>query len=255
MIGVLEIGEAEARSPLGRASPLTKLAVAVVWLVGLAYTTDVRPPLVLVAVALLAGVLAGAIPLARFARGLALLWIAALGIATFNILFASANANPAAVELIRLGPLRLTEPAFLAGAGLGARVFAIAAVGVAFTLTTDSTRLVDALVQQGHVPERFGYGALAAYQAIPRLADDLATLRQARRIRGLRGSWHPRLFVGLLVLAIRHGDRLALAMDARGFGGGPRTRYRELHWQPLDLAITLGGLASLVAALATTRLQ
>ena len=112
-----------------------------------------------------------------------------------------------------------------------------------FAQTTDSTRLVDSLVQQGRVPERFGYGALAAYQAVPRLADQVTTLRQARRIRGLRWSWHPRLLVGLLVLAIRHGDRLALAMDARAFGSGPRSRYRVVRWTWLDLAVPIGALA------------
>ena len=115
--------------------------------------------------------------------------------------------------------------------------------------TTDSTRLVDSLVQQGRVPERFGYGALAAYQAVPRLADQVTTLRQARRIRGLRWSWHPRLLVGLLVLAIRHGDRLALAMDARAFGSGPRSRYRVVRWSWLDLAVPIGALVVLVVAL------
>jgi hypothetical protein len=105
---------------------------------------------------------------------------------------------------------------------------AIAFTSVVFALTTDSTRLADALVEQGHVPERFAYGALAAYQAVPRFGEDLATLRQARRIRGLPGSWHPRLLVSLLVLAIRHGDRLALAMDAR-------VRQRAADALPLEL--------------------
>ena len=57
-----------------------------------------------------------------------------------------------------------------------------------FALTTDSTKLVDSLVQQARVPERFAYGTLAAYQAIPRFAEDLTTLRQARRIRGLAAA-------------------------------------------------------------------
>ena len=77
----------------------------------------------------------------------------------------------------------------------------------------------------------------------------MTTLRQARRIRGLRWSWHPRLLVGLLVLAIRHGDRLALAMDARAFGSGPRSRYRVVRWSWLDLAVPVGALVVLVVAL------
>ena len=246
--------EAALASPLGRASPITKLAVAVAWLVGLALVVDARPPLVLGAVAAGAGIGLGGIAPGRLVRGVAVLWLAALGIGVFNALFAAANADPALPELVRLGPVRLTEAAAAAGLALGLRVLAIATVGVVFGLTTDSTRLVDALVQQAGLSDRFGYGALAAYQAVPRLAEDLATLRQARRIRGLRGSWHPRLLVGLLVLAVRHGDRLALAMDARGFGSGPRTRYRVVRWRGLDAAVALGASIALGVALASTRI-
>ncbi len=105
-------------------------------------------------------------------------------------------------------------------------------------------------MQQGRVSDRFAYGALAAHHAIPRFGEDLTTLRQARRIRGLRASWHPRLLLGLLVLAIRHGDRLALAMDARAFGSGPRTTYREVGWTKLDAAVGLAATAVLIGALA-----
>lgn len=254
MIARVELEDAQLRSPLGRTSPLVKLGVAVGWLIGLAFTLDPRPPLALATVALLAGMGPGAIPPVRLVRGLAPLWLAALGIAVFNTLFSGANADPALSELARIGPFRVTDVAAAAGLGLGLRVLAIAVVGVVFGLTTDPTRLVDALVQQGRLPERFAYGALAAYQAIPRFASDLATLRQARRIRGLRGSWHPRILVGLLVLAIRHADRLALAMDARAFGSGPWTRYREVGWRPADLVVGVGGLVALMMALGTARL-
>jgi energy-coupling factor transport system permease protein len=108
---------------------------------------------------------------------------------------------------------------------------------------------VDALVQQARVPERFAYGALAAYQAVPGLAEDLVTLRQARRVRGLRG-WHPRLLVGLLVRAIRHADQLALAMDARAFGSGPRSTFRPIRWGWPDLAVGISGVAALGLAFA-----
>jgi energy-coupling factor transport system permease protein len=129
------------------------------------------------------------------------------------------------------------------------RVAAIACVGAVFALTTDSTRLTDSLVQQGHVPARFAFGALAAYQSIPRFSEDLTALREARRIRGLRAGWHPRLFVGLLVLAIRHADRMAVSMDARGFGSGPRTHYRLMRWSWLDPAVAVAAVAILAIAL------
>ena len=244
----LELEERAIASPLGRSSPLLKLAIAIGWLVALAFSYDVRPAAVITVAALGSGVVLGRLTPARLAAGVAPFWAVAAGIGLTNALFAAANTDPANAVVLTVGPLRLTEAAIIGGIGVAARVIAVVSVGVVFGQTTEPTRLVDSLVQQGHAPERFAYGALAAYQAIPRLVEQLVTLRQARRIRGLRSGWHPRMLVGLLVLAIRHGDRLALAMDARGFGSGPRSRYREVRWGTLDALIAVGAL--IVAALA-----
>lgn len=250
MIVARDLAPAQLDSILGRTSPVLKLAVAVVWFVGLATTIRIAPPAILAVVAVMVGLLVGRIPAGDLARAVTPIWLAALGLAFFNALFAAANGDPSAVTVAQLGPFRITEPALAAGSGLGLRLIAVGAVGAVFVLTTDSTRLADSLVQQAGLSPRFAYGALAAYQAVPRFGEDLTTLRQARRLRGLRGGWHPRLLVGLLVLAIRHGDRVALAMDARAFGSGPRTRYREVRWGPLDLAVGAGAVVFLVGALA-----
>jgi energy-coupling factor transport system permease protein len=253
VIAARDLAPAQLDSVLGRTSPVLKLAIALAWLIGLATTTAWSPPIVLAAVAVGVALTIGRVPAGDLGRALAPLWIAALGLAFFNTVFGASNADPAATTAFTIGPLRVTEEALAGGVGLGLRVVAIAAVGAVFALTTDSTRLVDALVQQARVPERFAYGALAAFGAIPRFATDLADLRAARRLRGLRGSWHPRILVGLLVLAIRHGDRMALAMDARALGSGPRTTYLEVRWSWLDLVIGVAAVAVLVAALATAR--
>lgn len=245
MLTPIDLTDAQATSLLGRASPLVKLGVAIAWLAGLALTLDPGPPLLLAGVAVAAGLGAGRIPPGSLARGLAPLVAAAASIAVANLVFAAANTDPASNELARIGPLRLTVEAAEAAAALATRVLAIVAVGAVFAQSTDPTRLVDSLVQQARVPERFAYGALAAYQAIPRLGEDLAALRQARRIRGLGGGWHPRLLIGLLVRAIRHADQLALAMDARAFGSGPRTAFRPLAWGWPDALVGVGGLVVL----------
>jgi energy-coupling factor transport system permease protein len=249
MLTRIPVGSAQRESLLGRTSPLVKLGIAVLWLIGLATTMRVGPGLALICAAFLAGALVGGLAPRRLVEGVAPLVVAAFGIALTNLLFSASNTDPAAAEMLRVGPLRLTATALVAALGLFTRVLAIVSIGGVFTLTTDPTRLVDALVQQGRVPPRFAYGALAAYQAVPRLGEDLAILRSARRLRGLPGSWHPRLLVGLLVRAIRHADQLALGMDARAFGSGPRTDYRPLHWAPLDLLVAVAGVAILVGAL------
>jgi energy-coupling factor transport system permease protein len=241
MLTPLDLSDAQESSLLGRTSPLVKLGVAIAWLVALALTREPGPPLLLAALAVAAGLAIGQVPPRNLGRGLAPLVVAAASIAFANLLWSGQNTDPLATELARIGPFRITREAAEAAAALAARVLAIVSVGAVFAQTTDPTRLVDALVQQARVPERFAYGALAAYQAVPRLVEDLVTLRQARRIRGLRG-WHPRLLVGLLVRAIRHADQLALAMDARAFGSGPRTTFRPIRWGWPDPIVGIGGL-------------
>lgn len=249
---VPDIGPVQRGSLLGRTNPLVKLGIALAWLIGLGLTIDVRPPLILALVALVAGLNLGRLSAGSLARRIAPLWLAVLGIAVANLVFSQHNPDPLATELFRVGPLRITQEAVDAAAGLGARVLAIVSVGAVFALTTDATYLIDSLVQLARVSPRFAYGTLAAYQAVPRLAEDLGTLRAARRLRGLR-EWHPRLIIGLLVRAIRHADQLAVAMDSRGFGSGPRTTYRPVRWAPLDAVIAIAGLAILVAALYVSR--
>jgi energy-coupling factor transport system permease protein len=253
IIDRITVSDRQLASPLGRTSPLVKLLIALGWLVGLAFTLALWPPVLMTVAVVVAGRVLGDIPWGRLASGIAPLWLAALGIGLFNALFSGSNADPTLPVAFVVGPFHVTWAAVAAGTGLAARVIAIASVGVVFAQTTDSTALVDSLVQQGGAPERFAYGALAAYQAIPRLADQLVNLRQARRIRGLRWSWHPRILLGLLVLAIRHGDRLALAMDARAFGSGPRSRYRVVAWTWLDAAVGIGAVAIILVALAMGR--
>jgi len=249
---VPDIGPAQRDSLLGRTNPLVKLGIALAWLIGLGLTLDVRPPLALTVVALAAGLVAGSIRPRVLLWRLAPLGLAAFGIALTNLLFSTHNPDPLATELFRLGPLRVTAEAVASAAGLGARILSIVSVGAVFALTSDATRLIDSLVQLAHVSPRFAYGTLAAYQAVPRLADDLSTLRSTRRLRGLR-EWHPRLLVGLLVRAIRHAEQLSIAMDARGFGSGTRSTYRPIAWTPLDGAVAVISALILLVALAAGR--
>ena len=164
----LELGDSQLDSPLGRTSPVVKLGIAIAWLIGLAAT--------------LASAAAGRARGRRARRRAHDRWHPAArprrapshrcgsppsAIGLFNMLFSAANGDPTAVTLLQLGPIRVTEEAFVAGVALVLRVVAIACVGAVFALTTDSTRLADSLVQQARVPARFAYGALAAYQRDP----------------------------------------------------------------------------------------
>ena len=103
--------------------------------------------------------------------------------------------------------------------------------------------LVRASVQQLRVPYRVGYTALAAFRFVPRFGHELDVIRQAHRVRGSHGGRGPLAalarwwgyIVPLLAGAIRHAERVALAMDARAFGAYPdRTERHLVPWRPRD---------------------
>ena len=63
--GRLEVTDTQIESPLGKASPVVKLGIAFVWLVGLALTLSPWPPLALAAIAIATGLLFLAMALLR----------------------------------------------------------------------------------------------------------------------------------------------------------------------------------------------
>ena len=103
-------------------------------------------------------------------------------------------------------------------------------------LSTTGPDLVRATVQQLRVPYRIGYTALAAFRFVPRFGHELEVIRQAHRVRGAHGGRGPfaaiarwgGYVVPLLAGAIRHAERVALAMDARAFGAYPDRTERHL---------------------------
>ncbi|MHA3702689.1 energy-coupling factor transporter transmembrane component T family protein [Jatrophihabitans sp. YIM 134969] len=139
--------------------------------------------------------------------------------------------------------------------GVAARLLAIALPGLLLVLSTEPVDLADALVQKLHAPARFAYGALAAFRLLPLLGEEWMSLRRARRARGIDAGRNPvaavRIQAGLLfavlVAAIRRATRLALAMDARGFGARPdRTFARTSRFTALD-TVFVGGTVLLTA--------
>jgi energy-coupling factor transport system permease protein len=247
-----------ADAPLARANPVAKLAAALVLMTVLFVSVDPVTPLVI-----LVG-LAGSVWLSGLAWRtlLARTWpilLAALAVAIVNALF----APPSGEELFRIGPIGLSAVSLESGMALGLRVLAIAWTGVLALATTDPTDLTDSLIQQLHLSPRFAVGSLAAVRLLPVMAGEWQTISLARRARGVAAGRSlltaARLFFGkllaLLVSAIRRATRLAVAMEARGFGALPtRTIARPRRmaagdWWLIAAAVALG-LAAIGISLA-----
>jgi len=244
-------------APLARVTGVTRLLAGMLWLVGAAAVSSARAEAVLGLAAVLALLLWSGIPLRPLPRRLAPVVLGALGLGLTAALGNVANRDLGQPQLVAVGPLRLTEPGLEAGLALALRVGVIGLTSVLVFAPADLTRLADALVQQLHLPDRLAYGSVAAMGLAPRIAADWQATGAARRLRGLAPRTPPgrlaavpgRLLV-VLVMALRRGERLALAMDARGFDSGqPRSRFRRVRAGRLDVVVlAAAGLVVIVVA-------
>lgn len=239
----------EHDSFLQRLNPLTKLAFAIGLIVLLTAIVDPITPLVLSAMTLLAVWRLGRVPLGDLARLLLPFLVLLIGLVWTTTLFYVPSPGTHPRALTTLGPFLVTDQALGYALAVGLRLVGFFAASLLFVLTTDPTDLIRALVQQLRLSYRFGYGAHAAYRFVPFFEADLATIRLARRLRGVpeaggpvaRVQQYAGYLVPLLAGAIRRADRVALAMDARGFGAFPdRTAYRRARFGRADLVFALG---------------
>jgi energy-coupling factor transport system permease/ATP-binding protein len=163
--------------------------------------------------------------------------------------------NPSGATHLEFLLIRVTDGSIELALATLLRVLAIGIPALALFARPDATRLGDALGQNLRLPARFVLGAVAALRLLTLLRDDARMLERARRSRGTadRGALR-RLFglvLALLVLAIRRGSSLAIAMEARGFGAPVRRTWtRTSSWRAIDTAAVLVGV--LISTIALT---
>jgi energy-coupling factor transport system permease protein len=241
------------RALLARANPLSKVAAVFLVTAVLALSIDWVSASVALAFELLMFPLAGLTLMLLWQRGWPLIIAAAVGGWSTSIL-----APDSGKTLIDVGIWTMSEGSLELGVGFMLRGLAIALPAVLLMSCTDPTDLADALAQKARLPHRFVLGTLAAMRLVGLLAEEWQTIGMARRARGVgsRGSALQRVKAtlgqsfGLLVQAIRRASRLAVTMEARGFGGGTRTWARESTYSRLDAWVLGGGVLMAGAAFA-----
>jgi energy-coupling factor transport system permease protein len=242
----------EADSYLHRLNPLTKLALAfpVAALVSLVF--EPYTPLAIAAVATLVTWRLGSVPLASILRPLGYSLLLGFGMFwTGALYYAGQGADgPSVVP----GPVHLSEASLLYGLTMITRLLAIFATSSLFVLTTNPVDFVVALIHQARLPVRVGYAVFAAYRFMPLVQEELDNIRAAHQVRGAttgRGFLaRVRQTIGyaipLLAISVRRAERVALAMDSRGFGArSDRTYFRQTTLSRADLHFALGAAAVL----------
>ncbi|GAA2026248.1 energy-coupling factor transporter transmembrane component T [Pseudokineococcus marinus] len=249
-------------TPLTRANPLATLLGGLLVAAALLLTVDVVSAAVALVLELCLLPLAGLAPRPLLVRLLPVLLASVpAGLVTAVI------GRDAGAVLVGIGPLTVTEGSLGLGAAITLRVLAVGIPGVVLLLATDPTDLADGLAQRLRLPHRFVLGGLAGLRLVGLLVVEWRTLAMARRARGLGDARGPlagtRVVSGqvlaLLVIALRRATRLALAMEARGFGvpGAGRTWARTSSFAARDAGVVavcaaVAGAATAAAVLAGT---
>jgi len=236
---------------LTRANPLVKFTAVFLITLVLALSIDWVSATTALLAELALFPLAGLTLRLLWQRGWPLILAAALGGWSTAIVAADSGA-----VLLDVGIWSISEGSLQLGIGFMLRGLAIALPAILLMTCTDPTDLADALAQKARLPHRFVLGTLAAMRLVGLMAEEWQTIGMARRARGVgsHGSPLQRLRAtlgqsfGLLVQAIRRASRLAITMEARGFGTGQRTWARESTYSPLDAWVLVGGVLIAAAA-------
>jgi energy-coupling factor transport system permease protein len=254
----------EADSWLRRRNPVAKLAAHLLLALAVTVVFDPFTPLAFLTLTAVAGAALGGIRPRALAAALTPFWLLGGSLVVSNALF----VRSADSSLWSWGPFTATSEGLRVGLSLAGRGLVVAALTVLLVMTTDPTALVRSLVQQARMPARIAYPLLAAYRFLPQLGEEWETIRLAQRLRGQgqdrgpSGWWRSRrrMLVPLLASAVRRADRVAVAMDSRGFSrSGPRTQYRDVPFAAADaglvVAAALAGAGVLLASAALGTLR
>jgi energy-coupling factor transport system permease protein len=258
LLGDITIGKyVEADSPLHRLDPRTKFLAALALMVGLVRTSGL-PALGLCAAFLGLAIALSGLPAGLVLRNLrAFLWLFFFTFALHALL----TPGQALWHLPYFGHA-ISAAGLERGVLLSARLASVICTASLLTLTTaplDLTRGLERLLapfkRLGLPADEIALTASIALRFIPVLIEEAERLHRAQLARGAdpggrllqRARNLVPLLVPLFVSAFAHADRLALAMESRGYrSGAKRTTYRPLHlqsgdvWAGLAVAALLG---------------
>ncbi|MCL2785589.1 MAG: energy-coupling factor transporter transmembrane protein EcfT [Propionibacteriaceae bacterium] len=216
---------------IDQVNPVTRLAAAMILTFPLLVTLDWVSAVAVIALEVVIYLGLKLRMVAQRARRLALRSLPFAVAAPLTGLSMAMYGKPDGQIFFSWGLILISEQSLSYGAAVAARVIALGMACLVTLMDVDPTDMADGLAQVWHLPARFVLGTLAGVRLIAHLIADWKSMQLARRARGLgdrRALWRfATLAFALLVSALRRGSTLAMAMEARGFGHGPRTWARE----------------------------
>ncbi|MCW2276956.1 energy-coupling factor transporter transmembrane component T family protein [Heliophilum fasciatum] len=224
----LSIEYIPATSPVHKLHALTKLAGALTVLT-LSMLMGTPVPLVILQLALL-GIAAVANVHQELLGAMKGLLKVAVVLIVLQVLFYSEGT--ALVPLF--AGLAITDQGILFGVTMALRMLVIVSSFLLFLMTTPTRSTVLSLVEYLKVPYDYAFLFITALRFIPTFIEEVHLIRQAQEARAhdFSGGAFSRvrslfpLALPLVSISLKRAERMAMAMETRGFGLPGRTHYR-----------------------------
>lgn len=227
-------------SRVHRLNPLTKILWALFILAAALLFSDYRYLL-----ALLASVLV----VAAAARVIRHLMAVITGLLVFALILFTIQAlfydlGQPVFYLVPAGErLPVTDQGLLSGLAMAARMMTLVLSFLVFMATTRTQDIVLVLVEKMKIPYDYAFMFITALRFIPTFLGEVRQVSQAQQARGhaVEGinpfkkirAYAP-VTVPLVLISLNKAEQLAMAMETRGFGGGPRTYLRDPGLEAAD---------------------
>lgn len=243
----------ERSSWVHRLNPLSKLLWALgIMVLALAYN-DIKYLLVVLGLVLLIGLQAQVLgSLTGVVKGLS---IFAGILVILQVLFY--RGNDVLFYILPNQTLPVTKEALLLGLAMGLRMMTVVLSFLVFLTTTQFKDIILVFTEKLRLPYDYVFMFMTALRFVPTFMTEALQVSYAQQVRGCPvDSGNPlqkiqayvAIALPLVFISLKKAERLAIAMETRGYGSGKRTYYKEPVISKVDklvmvLIVLLIGLA------------
>lgn len=246
------------RASLHRMNPSVKFVIVMICMLSLAFFFDPWTPLVFWFSIMVMQIFLSNISWKNWSLLMLPFVIAAFGYLWTTLLFAESGTG---TVLWSIGSVDITESQLNHALSLSFRVLAFSSLSLLFALTTDPIIFIRSLMQQLKLSPKIAYGIMVGYQFLPLLKDEFIQVQQVQKLRGLSDDSNVfkrliglrRVLIPMLSGAVRKAERVAFAMEARGFTGEPRkVFYHEVPIEKKDFILAFLFICVLLISCSTS---
>ncbi|SHG78422.1 energy-coupling factor transporter transmembrane component T family protein [Desulforamulus hydrothermalis] len=153
--------------------------------------------------------------------------------------------------------LPVTCEALYMGVAMAVRMMTVILSFLIFLATTQYKDIILALTEKLKLPYDYVFMFMTALRFVPAFMAEAVQVRYAQQVRccpvDSGNPWHKikaysAVALPLVLISLKKAERLAIAMETRGYGSGVRTYYKEPAITKLDIMIILLTLISVMLA-------